>query len=200
MNEQINLGPFTFHNYEEAFTLAHDTLAKYKKGETVTDQERNFLIAVLKLRGPEGLDKISCGIKRIYVDENKFGSLCFHMERVDGSVDDFSYKKCFQGKVDALKKRQKPAEKPPQTDEKLVKNEKPADNKPAQQTNDFFSQIVGKKITLRLIGGGQPVTGTLEKYSDQGLIVRCAGKGQILILRHNITVIEKAEPREDDWW
>jgi hypothetical protein len=55
-------------------------------------------------------------------------------------------------------------------------------------------------ITLRFIGGEQPVSGTLEKYNDQGLIVRCAGKGQLLILKQNITTIEKAEPRKEDWW
>lgn len=199
MGEQINLGPFTFHNYEEAFTFTHDTLAKYKKGETVTDHERNFLIAILKLRGPDGLEKIGCGIKRIYVDENKFGSLCFHMERADGSMDDFSYKKCFKEKLEIQKKKQKPEDVEKTVKETQVK-EKQINERPVQQANDFFSQIVGKKITLRFIGGGQPVTGTLEKYNDQGLIMRCAGKGQILILRHNITVIEKAKPREDDWW
>lgn len=195
MSDQIHLGPFTFHNHDEAFAFAHDTLGKYKKGETITDLERDFLIAALKLRGPDGLEKISVGIKRIYVDENKFGSLCFHLERVDGSTDDFSYKKCFQGKVDTLKKRQKPA-KIPQAIEKPVKEPRAKE----KQADDFFSQIVGKKVTLRFIGGGQPVTGTLEKYNDQGLIMRCAGKGQMLVLKHNITVIEKAEPREEDWW
>ena len=217
-SDKIHLGSSTFHNYDEAYACTHDILVKYKKGETVTDQERDYLIDVLKLRGPEGLEKIGAGIKRIYIDGNKFGSLCFHLERVDGSTDDFSYKKCFLGKVDIPKKEQKPqvnngsAKKlrdieklveEKQADERLaqqVKIKKPSENKLAQSANDFFSQIIGKKITLRFIGGGQPVTGTLEKYNDQGLIVRCAGKGQLLVLKHNITTIEKADPREGDLW
>jgi hypothetical protein len=49
------------------------------------------MIGILKLRVPEGLEKIGAGIKRIYVDSNKFGSLCFHLERVDRSTGNFSY-------------------------------------------------------------------------------------------------------------
>jgi hypothetical protein len=214
----IHLGPFTFHSYDEARTYAHDILAKYKKSETVTDQERDFLIYVLKLRGSDGLEKIGAGIKRIYVDSNKFETLCFHLERVDGSTDDFSYIKCFLGTVDSPKREQKPEvndgsakklrdiEKP--VEEKhagdrlaeQAKIKKPSENKLAQSANDFFSQIIGKKITLRFIGGGQPVTGTLEKYNDQGLIVRCFGKGQLLVLKRNITTVEKADSSEGDLW
>jgi hypothetical protein len=217
-SNNIHLGPLTFPNYDEAHAHAHGILAKYKRGETVADQERDFLIDVLKLRGPEGLEKIGAGIKRIYIDDNKFGTLCFHLERVDGSVDDFSYRKCFRGKVNIPKIEQKPQvndgsakklrdpEKPvenKQADKKpaqQVKIKKPSENKPVQSANDFFSPIIGKKITLRFIGGGQPVTGTLEKYNDQGLIVRCVGRGQLLVLKHNITTIEKAEPGEGDLW
>jgi hypothetical protein len=212
-NNRIHLGPFTFHNYDEAHACAHDILVKYKKDETITDTERDYMIEVLKLRGPEGLKKIGVGIKRIYIDCNKFETLCFHLERVDGSTDDFSYKKCFLGKVDIPKIEQKPQvhnesakkqrgiEKPverKQADEKLAQQvniKKPSENKLAQ-SEDFFSPIIGKKITLRFVGGGQPVTGTLEKYNDQGLIVRCAGKGQLLVLKHNIIMVEKAESKE----
>ena len=121
----IHIGPFTFHSYDEARTYAHDILAKYKKGETVTDQERDFLIFVLKLRGSDGLEKIGAGIKRIYVDNNKFENLCFHLERIDGSTDDFSYLKCFKGKIDSPKIEQKPqvtneSSKKPQDIEKPV--------------------------------------------------------------------------------
>ena len=212
-SNKIHLGPLTFNNYDEARAYVHDILVKYKKSETVTDQERDFLIDVLKLRGPEGMEKIGAGIKRIYIDGNKFGSLCFHLERTDGSTGE-----CFLGKIDILKREQKPqinngsAKKPrdiekpvegKQADERLaqqVKIEKPSENKLAQSANDFISQAIGKRITLRFIGGMQPVTGTLEKYNDQWLTVRCAGKGQLLVLKHNITIIEKADPREGDWW
>jgi hypothetical protein len=217
-SNKIHLGPLTFPNYDEAHAHAHDIPVKYKKGETVDDQERDFLTDVLKLRGPEGWKKIGTGIKRIYIDSNKFGSLCFHLERVDGSADDFSYRKCFLGKVNIPKIEQKPqvndgsakklrdTEKPveeKQADKKLaqqVKIKKPSEAKLAQSANDLFSQIIGKKITLRFMGGVPPVTGTLEKYNDQGLIVRCYGKGQLLVLKHNITTIEKAEPGEGDLW
>ena len=39
--------------------------------------------------------KIGCGVKSIFVQEDPYGSFCFHVERVDGSEEDFSYKKCF---------------------------------------------------------------------------------------------------------
>ena len=44
---------------------------------------------------PKANSKIGCGVKSIFVQEDQYGTFCFHVERVDGSEEDFSYRKCF---------------------------------------------------------------------------------------------------------
>jgi Protein of unknown function (DUF3223) len=83
-------------------------LAKYKVGDAVTDQERDFLVAALRLRGAKGLEKIGTGVHRIYIDTNSFGTYCFFLERTDGTTIDFSYIKCFKEHISQpTKPRQK---------------------------------------------------------------------------------------------
>ena len=45
----------------------------------------------------------------------------------------------------------------------------------------FIPKIRGKKVIIRLISGGQPVTGTIEGYNPQEILIQTA-KGQLLSL------------------
>ena len=68
-------------------------------------------------------------------------------------------------------------------------------NKKAQSitkplTNGFIPDLKGKKVTIRLISGGQPVTGTIEGYNPYELLLQTA-KGQILVFKHAIATIEE---------
>jgi RNA chaperone Hfq len=50
-------------------------------------------------------------------------------------------------------------------------------------------QPKGKKVIIRLISGGQPVTGTIEGYNPQEILLQTA-KGQLLVFKHAIATIE----------
>lgn len=102
----IEIGPFSFKNWGDASKFAKEVLNKHRLGEEVTNHEKDFLIAALHLRGQRGLEKIGCGVRRIWVDNNEFSGRGFFLERIDGSITEFSYLKCFSGHTRRAKKSQ----------------------------------------------------------------------------------------------
>ena len=53
----------------------------------------------------------------------------------------------------------------------------------------FIPKLKGKKVIIRLISGGQPVTGTIEGYNPYEILIQTA-KGQLLVFKHAIATIE----------
>ena len=53
----------------------------------------------------------------------------------------------------------------------------------------FIPKLRGKKVIIRLISGGQPITGTLEGYNPYEILIQTA-KGQLLVFKHAIATIE----------
>jgi len=53
----------------------------------------------------------------------------------------------------------------------------------------FIPKLKGKRVTIRLISGGQPITGTLERYNPYEILIQTA-KGQILVFKHSIATME----------
>jgi RNA chaperone Hfq len=53
----------------------------------------------------------------------------------------------------------------------------------------FIPKLRGKKVIIRLLSGGQPVTGTLEGYNPYEILIQTA-KGQLLVFKHAIATIE----------
>jgi sRNA-binding regulator protein Hfq len=39
-------------------------------------------------------------------------------------------------------------------------------------TNSFIPALKGKKVTIRLVSGGQPVTGTIEGYNPYEILLQ----------------------------
>jgi sRNA-binding regulator protein Hfq len=60
---------------------------------------------------------------------------------------------------------------------------------PKQTGPQFIPKLQGKKVTIRLVSGGQPITGTLEGYSSYEIQVQTV-KGLILLFKHAIATIE----------
>jgi sRNA-binding regulator protein Hfq len=61
----------------------------------------------------------------------------------------------------------------------------------------FIPKLKGKKVVIRLVSGGQPVTGTLEGYNPYEIIIKTV-KGQILVFKHAIAVIEPVDlPKQE---
>ena len=57
-------------------------------------------------------------------------------------------------------------------------------------TNGFIPDLKGKKVVIRLVSGGQPVTGTIEGYNPYEILLQTA-KGQLLVFKHAIASIER---------
>ena len=66
-------------------------------------------------------------------------------------------------------------------------------------TNGFIPRLEGKKVTIRLISGGQPITDTIERYNPYEILLQTA-KGQLLVFKHAIATIEPADmPKPHDF-
>jgi sRNA-binding regulator protein Hfq len=68
----------------------------------------------------------------------------------------------------------------------MNEEKKPIDQQGPPQ---FISKLKGKKVVLRLLSGGQPVTGTLEAYSPYEILIQTT-KGEIIVYKHAIATIE----------
>ena len=63
---------------------------------------------------------------------------------------------------------------------------------PKQTGPQFIPKLRGKKVTIRLVTGGQPVTGIAEGYNPYEILIKTI-KGQILVFKHAIAVIEPTD-------
>jgi RNA chaperone Hfq len=54
----------------------------------------------------------------------------------------------------------------------------------------FIPKLKGKKVIIRLVSGGQPVTGTIEGYNPYEILLLTA-KRQLLVFKHAIATIEE---------
>jgi RNA chaperone Hfq len=69
--------------------------------------------------------------------------------------------------------------------------------KPKQSGPQFIPKLRGKKVTIRLVTGGQPVTGIVEGYNAYEILIKTA-KGQVLVFKHAIAVIEPVDmPKQE---
>ena len=72
------------------------------------------------------------------------------------------------------------------------------EEKPKTQSGpQFIPKLKGKKVIIRLVSGGQPVTGTVEGYNPYEILVQTV-KGQVLVFKHAIAVIEPMDmPKQE---
>ncbi len=70
----------------------------------------------------------------------------------------------------------------------------PEDEKPTvkQSMPQFIPKYKGKKVVIRLISGGQPVTGTIEGFNSYEILLMTA-KGELLVFKHAIATLEVVE-------
>ena len=54
----------------------------------------------------------------------------------------------------------------------------------------FIPKLKGKKVVIRLVSGGQPVTGTIEGYNPYEILLLTT-KGETLVFKHAIATIEE---------
>jgi sRNA-binding regulator protein Hfq len=68
-------------------------------------------------------------------------------------------------------------------------DEEQAKSNPISKSFEFIPKLKGKKIVIRLLSGGQPITGVLESYNPYELLIQTT-KGEILVFKHAIATIE----------
>jgi RNA chaperone Hfq len=59
----------------------------------------------------------------------------------------------------------------------------------------FIPKLKGKKVVIRLVSGGQPVTGIIEGYNPYEILLQMA-KGQLLVFKHAIATIEQVDEQK----
>jgi len=72
----------------------------------------------------------------------------------------------------------------------MTEEEKAAARAPT--TPQFIPKLRGKKVMIRLVTGGQPVSGVIEAYNPYEVLVQTT-KGPILVFKHAIATIEITE-------
>jgi len=83
----------------------------------------------------------------------------------------------------------------------MTEEGKPTTTKPApKQTGPhFIPKLKGKKVTIRLVSGGQPITGILEGYNPYEILIQTA-KGLFLVFKHTIAFMEPIDmPKSQDF-
>lgn len=102
---QVDLGNFrVFKTKTDAQRHFSAMLKRYKPGQIVADPTDHADLLGLLRRHPEAESKIGCGVARFFVDSadpityNGGGSVCFWLERTDGTTTDWSYRTALSGK------------------------------------------------------------------------------------------------------
>jgi RNA chaperone Hfq len=63
---------------------------------------------------------------------------------------------------------------------------------PGETGPQFIPKLKGKKVVIRLVSGGQPVTGTVEGYNPYEILIQTV-KGKMLVFKHAIATIEAVD-------
>jgi sRNA-binding regulator protein Hfq len=80
----------------------------------------------------------------------------------------------------------------------MTEETKPTTPTASKQTGpQFIPKLKGKKVIIRLVSGGQPITGKVEGYNPYEILIKTA-KGEILVFKHAIAVLELVDlPNQD---
>ncbi len=61
-----------------------------------------------------------------------------------------------------------------------------------QGSPQFIPKLIGKRVTMRMLLGGQPVTGTIKAHNPYEILIQ-ATKGDIIVPKRAIAAIELAD-------
>jgi RNA chaperone Hfq len=77
-------------------------------------------------------------------------------------------------------------------EESMTEKENPTTTTTTNQGPQFIPKLKGKKVTIRLVSGGQPVTGIVERYNPYEILLHTA-KGKLLVFKHAVATIETVD-------
>jgi len=89
----VQIGIRTFGSKKAALAHFREMLNRYDVGDRVVADDAIDLSELLK-RHSEYRKKLGVGVDHFEVLGADFGSRCFHVVRIDGSYEDFSYPYC----------------------------------------------------------------------------------------------------------
>ena len=92
----VTIGDRDFPRQMDALAFFKDMLARYKKGDVVSEDDQRDLSALLERHADRDL-KFGTGVDFFRVDADSYGGKCFWVVRRDGTEDDFSYRRCVTG-------------------------------------------------------------------------------------------------------
>lgn len=93
----VTIGDVRYVSGAAAQRIFSEMLGRYRPRENVNNVDAAFLRDLIK-RHPHSAAKIGLGIADFEVRTKKHGAKCFHIVRSDGTVEEFSYKRCITGK------------------------------------------------------------------------------------------------------
>ena len=103
--QTVNLHSISFKSKSEALTYFKKMLNCYHEEEELNSNDDEILFELLQSH-PEMKIKIGVGVNRFYRAKSSIHpTSCFHLERIDGSTTDFSYKVCIDGNSPTLVKQ-----------------------------------------------------------------------------------------------
>lgn len=97
----VTLFDLEFNTKAEATKWCQDLLYSSKGLEAIKGMDRFRLFALLA-RHPEAEQKAGAGVQDFFVDQapsGGYGTVCFHVRRLDGTSTDFSFVTCIKGKA-----------------------------------------------------------------------------------------------------
>ena len=77
-------------------------------------------------------------------------------------------------------------------EETIIMDEKTTVKKGKPLINGFIPKLRGKKVTIRLVSVGQPITGIVDGNNAYEILIQTV-KGQVLVFKHAIATIEPVE-------
>ncbi len=96
MGKPIDIGNHSFKTKKKAIEFYKQILNSYLEGEQLNSIDFENIFSLLQ-KHPDFKIKIGTGIKKIVVKNSGYKLNCFHLIRIDGTIEDFSYLKCING-------------------------------------------------------------------------------------------------------
>lgn len=91
LNDQLS-----FSSKKDAVDYFRQLLYRWETNESITGSDFDAVESLL-LKHPRQVSKIGDGINKLFVAKTEHGNRCFHVERLDGTIENFSIFKCING-------------------------------------------------------------------------------------------------------
>lgn len=96
-NQRVVAGEF-FSSDKQLRKRCQQILHGHKIRENLPDADTRFLTSLIRDYHSEPEVKIGVGVKRMWVDKSDHPTNCFYLERIDGTITEWSFNDCIKNK------------------------------------------------------------------------------------------------------